>query len=48
LPPTAKGKARGTGRNFFFFNDKLWKVYDEHPLGAGAKLAKRSIKPFRS
>jgi len=28
----------GTERNFFFFNDKLWKVYDEHKLGKGAAL----------
>jgi hypothetical protein len=28
----------GTVRHFFFFSDKLWKVYDEHPLKAGAKL----------
>lgn len=25
----------GTNRNFFFFSDKLWKVYDEHKLGKG-------------
>jgi hypothetical protein len=25
----------GTQRYFFFFNDKLWKVYDEHPLRTG-------------
>jgi hypothetical protein len=28
----------GTTRNFFFFDDKLWKVYDEHPLKKGGKL----------
>ena len=28
----------GTKRNFFFFDDKLWKVYDEHPLKKGGKL----------
>jgi hypothetical protein len=26
----------GTPRNFFFFSDKLWKVYDEHKLGKGS------------
>lgn len=25
----------GTTRNFFFFKDKLWKIYDEHKLRAG-------------
>jgi hypothetical protein len=25
----------GTVRNFFFFKDKLWKIYDEHKLRAG-------------
>jgi hypothetical protein len=39
LPPTdRKGKAKSTGRNFFFFNDKLWKIYDEHVLGPESKL----------
>lgn len=28
----------GTKRNFFFFDDKLWKVYDEHALKKGGKL----------
>jgi hypothetical protein len=28
----------GTTRNFFFFDDKLWKVYDEHPLKKGGKF----------
>jgi hypothetical protein len=25
----------GTTRNFFFFKDRLWKIYDEHKLRAG-------------
>ena len=28
----------GTERHFFFFNDKLWKVYDEHKLTKGGTL----------
>src|SRR6187399_510527 len=28
----------GTERYFFFFNDKLWKVYDEHKLKKGSPL----------
>ncbi len=28
----------GTERHFFFFNDKLWKVYDEHKLSKGGNL----------
>jgi hypothetical protein len=28
----------GTTRNFFFFDDKLWKVYDEQPLPKGGAL----------
>lgn len=28
----------GTERHFFFFNDKLWKVYDEHKLAKGGAL----------
>lgn len=28
----------GTERHFFFFNDKLWKVYDEHKLSKGGPL----------
>ncbi len=32
------GKAKGTMRNFFFFKDELWKVYDEHPLGPDSAL----------
>jgi len=28
----------GTKRHFFFFNDQLWKVYDEHTLKAGSAL----------
>lgn len=30
--------SNGTTRNFFFFDDKLWKIYDEHPLKSGGKL----------
>jgi hypothetical protein len=30
--------ASGTPRNFFFFKDKLWKVYDEHKLGPDSPL----------
>lgn len=30
--------AGGTTRYFFFFSDRLWKVYDEYKLGAGSKL----------
>lgn len=32
--------ASGTKRNFFFFNDKLWKIYDEHKLKEGGNLGK--------
>jgi hypothetical protein len=28
----------GTKRNFFFFSDKLWKIYDEHKLKKGGNL----------
>src|SRR4051812_18419778 len=28
----------GTERHFFFFSDKLWKVYDEHKLAKGGPL----------
>ncbi len=28
----------GTVRNFFFFSDRLWKVYDEHKLRKGGPL----------
>jgi len=28
----------GTERYFFFFNDRLWKVYDEHKLKKGSPL----------
>lgn len=28
----------GTERHFFFFSDKLWKVYDEHKLTKGGNL----------
>jgi hypothetical protein len=28
----------GTVRHFFFFDDKLWKIYDEHKLGKGGPL----------
>jgi hypothetical protein len=28
----------GTERHFFFFNDKLWKIYDEHRLQKGGNL----------
>lgn len=28
----------GTERHFFFFSDKLWKVYDEHKLAKGGAL----------
>ena len=28
----------GTDRHFFFFSDKLWKVYDEHKLAKGGPL----------
>jgi hypothetical protein len=28
----------GTERHFFFFNDRLWKVYDEHKLAKGKPL----------
>jgi hypothetical protein len=28
----------GTTRNFFFYADRLWKVYDEYKLGKGMKL----------
>jgi hypothetical protein len=30
------GSSRPFTRRFFFFRDKLWKVYDEHDLGAGS------------
>ena len=32
LRPGADGKAVGYTRRFFFFQDKLWKVYDEYRL----------------
>jgi hypothetical protein len=28
----------GATRNFFFINNRLWKVYDEHKLGKGSSL----------
>jgi hypothetical protein len=28
----------GTERHFFFFNDRLWKIYDEHKLKKGSAL----------
>jgi hypothetical protein len=28
----------GTKRHFFFFNDRLWKIYDEHKLKKGGNL----------
>lgn len=28
----------GVRRNFFFFSDRLWKVYDEYPLRDGSEL----------
>lgn len=28
----------GTQRYFFFYTDRLWKVYDEYKIGAGSKL----------
>jgi hypothetical protein len=28
----------GTVRHFFFFNDRLWKIYDEHKLKKGGNL----------
>jgi hypothetical protein len=30
--------AGGVRRNFFFFSDRLWKVYDEYPLKEGSRL----------
>ncbi len=30
----------GTKRHFFFFADRLWKVYDERPLRKGSQLGK--------
>ncbi len=30
----------GTTRHFFFFDDRLWKVYDEYPLKKGGPLGK--------
>jgi len=30
--------AGGTVRYYFFFSDRLWKVYDEYKLGPGSKL----------
>ncbi|HMJ13216.1 MAG TPA: hypothetical protein VK524_17465 [Polyangiaceae bacterium] len=31
----------GTLRHFFFFNDKLWKVYDDHKLRKGGTLGEK-------
>lgn len=45
----AEGKAVGYTRRFFFFQDKLWKVYDEYrlepqgPLGADFKEATERV-----
>ncbi|MGE0326047.1 MAG: hypothetical protein AB7K71_04995 [Polyangiaceae bacterium] len=30
----------GTTRHFFFFSDRLWKIYDERPLRKGSQLGK--------
>lgn len=34
----------GKKRYFFFINDRLWKMYDEHPLGDSAPMGKSYIE----
>jgi hypothetical protein len=38
----------GTERHFFFFNDKLWKVYDEHKLAKGKQLGETFEEAIKS
>lgn len=38
----------GKKRYFFFINDRLWKMYDEHPLGEGAAMGKSYIDAVNS
>jgi hypothetical protein len=35
---------QGKKRYFFFINDRLWKMYDEHPLGDSAPMGKSYIE----
>ena len=38
----------GTERFFFFFNDRLWKVYDEHKLKKGSPLGENYASAIKS
>ena len=40
--------ASGTKRNFFFFNDRLWKIYDEHKLKKGGNLGENFQEAVKS
>jgi hypothetical protein len=35
---------QGKKRYFFFINDRLWKLYDEHPLGDSAPMGKSYLE----
>ncbi|HEY6556487.1 MAG TPA: hypothetical protein VI072_04410 [Polyangiaceae bacterium] len=37
----------GTLRHFFFFNDKLWKVYDDHKLRKGGTLGESYVEAIK-
>lgn len=37
----------GTRRYFFFFNDKLWKIYDEHPLRKSGPLGENYAEAIK-
>ena len=37
----------GTERYFFFFNDRLWKVYDEHKLKKGSPLGENYAEAIK-
>jgi hypothetical protein len=37
----------GTLRHFFFFNDKLWKVYDDHKLRKGGTLGENYAEAIK-
>jgi hypothetical protein len=39
---------QGKKRYFFFINDRLWKMYDEHPLGDSAPMGKSYIEAVNS
>jgi hypothetical protein len=38
----------GTKRHFFFFNDRLWKIYDEHKLKKGGHLGENFQEAIKS